>query len=110
MRAPVTGHRPRAEFALAVGIVLLALNLRPAITSLPSVFPQLEQRLDLSSTTVTALAALPLLTFAACSTVAGSLGRRIGEERVLGAAAALLMLALVARAADPALLLFPTTV
>ena len=53
---------------LVVAIAALAFNLRAAITSLPPVFPELQTTLQLSSATITVLAATPVLCDAACTT------------------------------------------
>jgi CP family cyanate transporter-like MFS transporter len=91
------------------GIVVLAFNLRTAITSLPPLFPELSAGLHLSSGALAVLAATPVLCFAAFSGVAAPLSRRFGEERVLLAALALLTAGLVLRGAVPGLLLLPGT-
>jgi MFS transporter, CP family, cyanate transporter len=92
------------------GIVSLAVNLRVSITGLPPVFPELSSALHLSSASVAALAAVPVLCFAVFSGPAAPLSRRFGEERVLLAALALLAGGLVLRGAAPGSLLFPGTV
>jgi CP family cyanate transporter-like MFS transporter len=56
------------------------------------------------------LAAVPLLCFGVFSGFAAPLSRAFGEERVLGAALAVLAAGLLLRAAVPRLLLFPGTV
>ena len=96
--------------AFVVGILVLSFNLRAAITSLPPLFPELSSSLGLSSAAIAALATTPVLCFAAFSGVAAPLSRRYGEERVLLAALALLVVGLVSRAALPGWLLFPGTV
>ena len=95
---------------LVIGIVLLALNLRAAITSLPPVFPELSSRLGLSGLAITALAAVPVLCFGLFSGVAAPLSRRFGEERVLLASLSLVAAGLVLRGAVPGVLLYPGTV
>jgi len=95
---------------LTAGILALAFNLRAAITSLPPVFPELHGALHLSPASQALLAAIPVLCFAVFSGVAAPLSRRLGEERVLGAALVMLAAGLLLRGADPALLLFPGTV
>jgi len=92
------------------GVTVLAFNLRGAITSLPPIFPELSASLHLSSATIAALAATPVLCFAVFSGVAAPLSRRYGEERVLLAALVFLGVGLLARAALPNVLLFPGTV
>ena len=95
---------------LVAGIVVLSVNLRAAITSLPPVFPELSRSLGLSPAALDLLAAVPVLCFGVFSGAAAPLGRRFGEERVLGAALALLAAGLLLRGALPQVLLFPGTV
>jgi MFS transporter, CP family, cyanate transporter len=91
-------------------MIMLAFNLRAAITSLPPLFPELSVRLHLSPAEIGMLAAAPVLCFGVFSGVAAPLSRRFGEERVLMAALVLLGAGLVARATLPDWLLFPGTV
>jgi MFS transporter, CP family, cyanate transporter len=93
-----------------VGVLALGYNLRGAITSLPPVFPELQGSLGLSSATVSVLAAAPVICFGVVSGFAAGLARRAGEERVLLAACAALVVGLIARGAAPAALLFPGTI
>jgi CP family cyanate transporter-like MFS transporter len=95
---------------LTVGIMVLAVNLRAAITSLPPVFPELSAALHLSSTSIAVLAAIPVLCFGLFSGVAAPLSRGFGEERVLLAALLLLAAGLLLRGAAPGSMLFPGTV
>jgi CP family cyanate transporter-like MFS transporter len=105
------GRSPRLAGALLIaGIVVMALNLRAAITSLPPVFPELSRSLGLPSAALDTLAAVPVLCFGLFSGVAAPLGRRFGEERVLGTALAVLAAGLLLRGAAPRALLFPGTV
>ncbi len=99
-----------ATALLVAGISALAINLRASITSLPPVFPELAAALHLSSATLALLAATPVLCFGLFSGVAAPLSRRFGEERVLGAALALLAAGLLLRGALPGAMLFPGTV
>jgi MFS transporter, CP family, cyanate transporter len=108
-----SGSGPAAGAGIAlltVGILALAFNLRAAITSLPPIFPELQTALHLSPAGQALLAAVPVLCFAVFSGVAAPLSRRLGEERVLGAALVLLAAGLLLRGADPARLLFPGTI
>jgi CP family cyanate transporter-like MFS transporter len=95
---------------LVVGVLALGFNLRGAITSLPPVFPELQSSLGLSSTTVSLLAATPVICFGVVSGFAAALARRAGEERVLLGAMIALTAGLVARGAAPRALLFPGTI
>ncbi len=104
-----TGGRAWAPALFMTGILVLAFNLRGAVTSLPPVFPELASALHLSPVAVALLAAAPVLCFAVFSFVAAPLARRFGEERVLLASLLLLAVGLLARGAWPGLLLFPGT-
>ena len=108
---PASAGRRRAQrTALFVaGVFALAFNLRTAITSLPPLFPELATSLHLSTAALSALAALPVLSFGVFSGVAAPLSRRFGEERVLGAALVVLAAGLLLRGALPGSMLFPGT-
>lgn len=93
-----------------VGVLALGYNLRGAITSLPPVFPELQDSLGLSSATVSILAATPVIVFGVVSGFSAKLARRAGEERVLLGACVLLIIGLIARGAAPGALLFPGTI
>jgi MFS transporter, CP family, cyanate transporter len=95
---------------LVTGVLALGYNLRGSITSLPPVFPELQDSLRLSAATVSVLAATPVICFGVVSGFAAALARRAGEERVLFAAMAALVAGLVARGAAPSVLLFPGTI
>jgi CP family cyanate transporter-like MFS transporter len=93
-----------------VGVLALGYNLRGAITSLPPVFPELQDSLGLSSATVSILAATPVIVFGVVSGFSAKLARRAGEERVLLGACVLLVIGLIVRGAAPGALLFPGTI
>jgi MFS transporter, CP family, cyanate transporter len=92
------------------GVILLGINMRAAVTSLPPIFPELESALHLSAATLSLLAAIPVLCFGVFSGAGAPLSRRFGEERVLGMAVVLLLAGLLLRSVSPAALLFPGTV
>ena len=100
----------RGGALLVGGILVLAFNLRAAITSLPPVFPELQSALHISPSSLVVLAAIPVLCFGVFSGTAAPLSRRFGEERVLGAALLLLAAGLLLRGVSPTALLFPGTV
>src|SRR5919199_6556534 len=78
-------HRPsRAwRFLFVPGIVLLAANLRPALTSLSPLIGQIRTDSGISNGVAGLLTALPLLAFSVLSPIAPRLARRFGTERVL---------------------------
>jgi MFS transporter, CP family, cyanate transporter len=84
--------------------------MRAAITSLPPVFPELRHAAGLSNATLSALAAVPVVSFAVFSGLAPVLARKIGEERVIIVALGLLAAGLGLRSAAPGVLLFPGTI
>lgn len=79
------GAAPRkvAAWLTLFGIVLLALNLRAAITGLAPLLPDVRSDLKLSGAMAGFLTSLPLLCFGLLSPLAALLGRRVGVERAL---------------------------
>ena len=90
------GAAPRSGLLLA-GILLIAVNLRAAITSVGPVISDIRTDLDIGGATASVLVSLPLVAFAVVSPLAPALARRIGIERALGAALAVLGGAIVLR-------------
>ena len=82
---------------LLVGILLIAANLRASITSVGPVVDDIRADLGIGGAAASVLVSLPLVAFALCSPVAPVLARRIGIERALGAALAVLAVATVVR-------------
>jgi CP family cyanate transporter-like MFS transporter len=105
-----TGRRPYEIPLLAVAVAAAGLNLRTAITSLPPLFPDLQDRLHLSSATLSLLAATPVICFGVVSAFAAWLNRRYGEELTLLAALILIAAGLLLRGVAPGVMLFPGTV
>jgi CP family cyanate transporter-like MFS transporter len=102
--------RRAGQGLLVFGAIVLAANMRAAITSLPPVFPELQHALHLSAGEIAVLAAIPVLCFGLFSGMAAPLSRKFGEERVLGAALVLLAAGLVARGVAPGAGLFAGTI
>lgn len=65
-----------------VGILLLALNLRPAAVSVGPVLTDLRTDLAMSPTTTGLLTSLPVLAFAGFGALAPTLARLVGAHRV----------------------------
>ncbi len=74
------GEAGRTALLLA-GILLIAINLRPAIASVSPVLGTVRAALGLSAYGETALATIPVLCFAALAPLALPLQRRLGVER-----------------------------
>jgi CP family cyanate transporter-like MFS transporter len=68
---------------LVLGIVLAALNLRTAVTSVGPLLDQLSGALGMTSVGTGLLTTLPVLAFATVGAVTPTLARRIGEHRLL---------------------------
>ncbi|MGW0753456.1 CynX/NimT family MFS transporter [Streptomyces sp. NPDC002587] len=81
---------------LIVGIVLAALNLRPAITSLGALFEETRTGLGMSGTVAGLITSVPALCFAVFGVTAPRLSRRFGPAAVvcagMGAVAAGLLI------------------
>ncbi len=94
----VHSHPSRAgqAFVLAA-ILLLALNLRVAVTSLGVLLPQVEEALDMSGAFAGALTTVPVWCFAAIGIVTPLLTGRFGLDRTAAVALALMAAGLLAR-------------
>jgi CP family cyanate transporter-like MFS transporter len=104
-----TDHRgpSRTQSVLLVlGILLLAANLRPALTALAPLIGQIKTDTGLSNGVAGLLTALPLLAFGVFSSVAPPLARRLGMERALLASLFLLAAGLLLRSAGTVTALF----
>jgi CP family cyanate transporter-like MFS transporter len=71
-----------AKVLVAVGIVVLAFNLRPAAVSVGPVLDEIRTALDMSPTTAGVLTTLPVLAFASFGAAAPTLARVVGVHRV----------------------------
>ncbi|PNE24095.1 MFS transporter [Tannerella sp. oral taxon 808] len=90
-------RRLRHPLLLISGIMLVAANLRAALTSVGPLLEQIQQQLSLSATAAGLLNSLPLLLFAVLSPVTPGLAKRMGIERTLGMALLLLVIGIVLR-------------
>ncbi|MEU9299247.1 MFS transporter [Streptomyces sp. NPDC048269] len=82
---------------LIVGIVLAALNLRPAITSLGAVFEETRTGLGMSGTVAGLITSVPALCFAVFGVTAPRLSRRFGPAAVVCAGMAAVAAGLLIR-------------
>jgi CP family cyanate transporter-like MFS transporter len=82
---------------LAAGLVLVAINLRPAAASLGPVLDRIESGTGLSSSWAGALATLPVLCFGLLAPLAPVLARRLGVRRAIAAAMIALLAGMVLR-------------
>ncbi|KUI43098.1 MFS transporter [Mycobacterium sp. IS-1590] len=82
---------------LALAVVLAALNLRPAVTSVAPLLGEMRSELGVSATWAGLLTTLPALCFAVAGLTAPRLAARIGLGRTISAALAALTVGLLAR-------------
>lgn len=68
---------------LLLGLVLVALNLRPALSSMAPVLGQVSDSLGLSASSAGLLTTLPVLCLGLFAPLAPRLARRFGAERVI---------------------------
>lgn len=92
------GRSRSIAWLIALGIVLAALNLRTAVTSVGAVLDQVSTSLGMSSAVTGLLTTLPVLCFAVFGALTPPLSRRVGEHRLLLAALVLVGAGLVLRA------------
>lgn len=77
---PVLMQRP---WLLLLGLVLVALNLRPALSSMAPVLGQVSEGLGLNASQAGLLTTLPVLCLGLFAPLAPVLARRFGSERVV---------------------------
>jgi MFS transporter, CP family, cyanate transporter len=94
---------------LVAALVLVALNLRPAIASVPPVLPDIQRDLGLSGTGAGVLTALPVLCLGLFAPAAAWLAGRFGVDRVVAWALIVLGAGTLARAVGGAAGLFAAT-
>ena len=97
-RLDVVVRRQAGPVLVGAAVLLLAFNLRPAVTSLGAVLDNVRDGFGLSATAAGVLTTLPVVCFAAFGAVAPRLARRFGTSRVIAASVAAIALGLIARA------------
>lgn len=85
---------------LMMAVILTALNLRPAITSVGPLLADMRADLGTSALWAGVLTTLPGLCFAAAGLTAPWLARRVGLRRAIGAALVILVVGLLLRVID----------
>ncbi len=101
--------RRSAGFGLLAAVVLLGLNLRTVVASLPPLLDTIRADLGMSGTAAGLLTALPVLCFGAFAPVVPRLVRRLAVERLLAGCAVVTAAALALRGAGGAAALFAGT-
>ncbi|WP_318207075.1 MULTISPECIES: MFS transporter [unclassified Streptomyces] len=96
--SPAQGQAQRWTLGLVtVGLVLAALNLRPAITSLGALLEEVSAGLHMSGTVAGVLTSVPPLCFAVFGITAPRLARRFGPAAVVCAGMAAIFTGLILR-------------
>ncbi len=80
---PAADARRPHPWLLVAGLVLVALNLRPALTSLSPLLTQVQQGLGLSATAAGLLTSLPVLCLGLFAPLAPRLAQRFDAERTI---------------------------
>ncbi|MDN3261924.1 MFS transporter [Streptomyces sp. CSDS2] len=93
-----------------VGLVLLTLNLRAAITGVPPLLGELQDTFGLTGVEVSVLTTLPELCLGVFSALAPLLARRIGTEAAITVALVVITAGLLLRAVSAQTALFSGTV
>jgi CP family cyanate transporter-like MFS transporter len=91
---------------LVLGFVLLAANLRPALTSVAPLIGQIRTDTDISNGVAGLLTALPLLAMGVLSPITPRLAPRFGMERMLLASMLVLAVGILLRSAGAVAALF----
>jgi len=97
--APASRKRiPAGGWLVLSGVLLVGLNLRPAVTSLTPVLGHVRDDFAVGATATGILGALPELCFAGIGVLTPAIARRIGLERTIVAAMALIVIGQLTRA------------
>ena len=108
--APVTsesrGRRPLGTVITAVGVMLVAANLRPVVVSVAPLIDEITRDEGFSSATAGLLTTLPVLFFGLSAPVAPRLAARFGIERTIFGALLLLTVGTLMRLIPGAPMLF----
>jgi CP family cyanate transporter-like MFS transporter len=105
-----TATRTALPMGLTVAVVLVAINLRPAVASVGPVLSDVRADSGLSAVGASVLTAIPILCFGALAPVAPRLARRFGLRPALALLLAVLLLGLLVRLLPGLPLLFLGTV
>ncbi|WP_430868219.1 CynX/NimT family MFS transporter [Demequina aurantiaca] len=92
-----TSRRGLSHLLLAITVIVVAANLRPAITALGPIIERVGDDTGLSAASLGVLGALPLLTFGIVSPLVHRLSSRIGTDRAILGALILLAIGTVVR-------------
>ncbi|MFD1428551.1 CP family cyanate transporter-like MFS transporter [Kroppenstedtia sanguinis] len=92
-----------------IGMIWVAFNLRPAITSVGPLVGDIRQDLGISNGMAGWLTTLPVLSFAIFSLVAPKIGNRLGNEKTVFLGLLILTCGIVIRSSGPIIAVFAGT-
>ena len=88
---------PRSSVLLAIGMVVVAANLRPAAAGVGPLIDRIQSDTGLSNAGADVLVALPVFCFGALAPLAPALARRFGSRTAIAGALVLLLVGLLVR-------------
>lgn len=94
---PYSDRSRRDQRLLVAGIILIALNLRPALSGVGPLVAMIREATGLSNTMLGLLTTLPLIAFGILSTLTPLFTRKYGIEKVLSGALILLTVGVLMR-------------
>ena len=94
------------RFLLIAGIIVVAFNLRPSITSVGPLIGIIRDDLGLSNWSAGILTSLPLIAFAVMSPIVPKLANRFSNERIMFLGLILLLFGISVRSVSIVILLF----
>ena len=109
LEAPPAAMSPITRLLLGISLVLIAFNLRPLFSSASALLPEIRSELGLSAAGASLLTTVPVACLGLFSPLAPRLAARLGAERTLLAAIALLALGTALRGFHSVPLLFAGT-
>lgn len=95
---PYSDRKRKDQILLVAGIILIGLNLRPALSGLGPLISMIREATGLSNSLLGLLTTLPLIAFGILSTLTPLFTRRYGIEKTLSGAMILLTVGTVLRA------------
>ena len=91
---------------LVLGIILIAFNLRPALTAVGPLVSLIRTDMELSNSVIGLITTLPLITFAVFSPFVPRISYQFGNERTLFLGLLFLLLGILIRSIDKVSVLF----
>jgi CP family cyanate transporter-like MFS transporter len=103
---PIRPPSPASSFGIGLALVFAAFNMRPALTSIAPILPQIRDATGIGAFAVGVLTTVPVLCLGAFGPLAPQLARRLGPEVGILASLAVLAAGLVLRGTGSVTALF----